>query len=305
MAQATDTIPRSGIPLQNSALSLLTGTKARNGPTSFPGIKRQPSGSQTPSRLALRTPSRSIKPTVSPSAASAHSTPTVPTLRSISNSTAHQELDAGNKEVRKSISIASFPQPPGVNSRIPATPKISASVPHAMAESIPIRSSSNKATMQSVGESRLKRLRIAEDPPNNTHAISKTPPVLQNSSGSGKLAHTEINPQITNGPPSGQSPPISRSSSAQDSCSTSATTFEDTDETTRRSRNDHESVTNRPAKESKGNVIVSVRVRPDSSDNGDKKSEGEWMVDGRRSLVAYKGREGGQYFYGKSKIRDG
>ncbi|KAG7007108.1 kinesin-related protein 11 [Physcia stellaris] len=297
MAQPTDTIPRSGIPLQNSALSLLKGSKARNGPTPFPGITRQPSGSQTPSRLALRTPSRSIKPAVSPSVSSANSTPTIPTLRSISNSTAHPEFDAGNKEVRKSISIASFPQPPGVSWKIPATPKTSSSVPHAMAESIPIRSSSNKATMQSVGGSRLKRLRISEDPPNNTHATSTALPILQNSNGSGKPAITESNPQLTNGPPSGQSPPISRSSSAQDSCSTSATTFEDMDETSRRGRNDQESVPNRPAKENKGNVIVSVRVRPDASGNGDKKSEGEWMVDGRRSLVAYKGREGGEYFY--------
>lgn len=159
--------------------------------------------------------------------------------------------------------------------------------------------------MQSAGGSRLKRLRISEDPPNNTHAMSTAPPILQNSSGSGKPALTESNPQVTNGLPSGQSPPISRSSSAQDSCSTSATTFEDTDETTRRGKKDHESVPNRPAKENKGNVIVSVRVRPDASGNGDKKSEGEWMVDGRRSLVAYKGREGGEYFYGESATMDG
>lgn len=77
------------------------------------------------------------------------------------------------------------------------------------------------------------------------------------------------------------------------------------DETSRRGRNDQESVPNRPAKENKGNVIVSVRVRPDASGNGDKKSEGEWMVDGRRSLVAYKGREGGEYFYGESATMDG
>jgi len=49
--------------------------------------------------------------------------------------------------------------------------------------------------------------------------------------------------------------------------------------------------------EGKGNVLVSVRVRPDAGD-AKSKSEGEWMVDGRRSLVAYKGREGGDYYYG-------
>ena len=50
--------------------------------------------------------------------------------------------------------------------------------------------------------------------------------------------------------------------------------------------------------EGKGNVIVSVRVRPDAEGAPKGKSDGEWMVDGRRSLVAYKGREGGDYYYG-------
>ncbi len=52
--------------------------------------------------------------------------------------------------------------------------------------------------------------------------------------------------------------------------------------------------------EPKGNVIVSVRVRPDAA--GDKSSTKEWLVDGRQSLVAYRGREGGDYYYGKMTI---
>jgi centromeric protein E len=48
-------------------------------------------------------------------------------------------------------------------------------------------------------------------------------------------------------------------------------------------------------KDNKGNVIVSVRVRPEAG--GDSKPEGEWMVDGRRSLISYNGREGGDYRY--------
>lgn len=50
-------------------------------------------------------------------------------------------------------------------------------------------------------------------------------------------------------------------------------------------------------KETKGNVIVSVRVRPDPGTATNSQSEGEWMVDGRRSLVAYRGKEGGDYHY--------
>ena len=59
-----------------------------------------------------------------------------------------------------------------------------------------------------------------------------------------------------------------------------------------------ESNRNSKGKEMKGNVVVSVRVRPDPS--GQEKSdqaEGEWMVDGRRALIAYRGKEGGDYHY--------
>lgn len=51
--------------------------------------------------------------------------------------------------------------------------------------------------------------------------------------------------------------------------------------------------------ETKGNVLVSVRVRPDASDGRDLRSEGEWLVDGRESLVTFRGREGGDYYYGQ------
>ena len=54
--------------------------------------------------------------------------------------------------------------------------------------------------------------------------------------------------------------------------------------------------------EGKGNVIVSVRVRPDAGGDapGASKTDGEWMVDGRRSLVAYKGPAGGDHYYGET-----
>ena len=309
MAQSADVAPRSAIPPQRSTLPvlpILPGLKSRNGAMPFSGVIRQPSESQVPSRLVLRTPSRSLKPDVSPSTFSAKSSPAIPTLRSLSTTTTPQNLDPENKEVRRSISIASFPQPPGISTKIPAATKTSSSVPHAMAESIPVRSSSTKATAQAVGGSRLKRLRIAEDPPNNSRPFTTTHSSLRNSSGVAKFALTEHKPNADNASHVGQSPPISRSSSAQDSCSTSATTFEDTDEAARRARNETEHIPgNRPVKEGKGNVIVSVRVRPDAGGSGDKKSEGEWMVDGRRSLVAYKGREGGEYFYGKLTITRG
>ncbi|ROW18092.1 hypothetical protein VPNG_00062 [Cytospora leucostoma] len=47
--------------------------------------------------------------------------------------------------------------------------------------------------------------------------------------------------------------------------------------------------------DSKGNVVVSVRVRPDA--DGQDRSDGEWQVDNRRALIGYRGKEGGDYYY--------
>lgn len=95
------------------------------------------------------------------------------------------------------------------------------------------------------------------------------------------------------------SPPQSRSSSAQDSYSTSATNYDEQGDGPSRGRKTSvEAADSRGSKsEGKGNVIVSVRVRPDAGSN--EKTDGEWMVDGRRALVSYKGKEGGDHYYGK------
>lgn len=47
-------------------------------------------------------------------------------------------------------------------------------------------------------------------------------------------------------------------------------------------------------KEMKGNVLVSVRCRPDASGNG----EDLWTIDPRNSHIVYRGGEGGDYIYG-------
>lgn len=54
------------------------------------------------------------------------------------------------------------------------------------------------------------------------------------------------------------------------------------------------------SKEAKGNVLVSVRVRPDTGANENSRTEGEWMVDGRRSLIAFRGKESYDYVYGEN-----
>lgn len=55
---------------------------------------------------------------------------------------------------------------------------------------------------------------------------------------------------------------------------------------------------NSKQKEAKGNVLVSVRVRPELSGGETPRNHGEWAVDGRQSLISYRGKEGGDYFYG-------
>ena len=50
-------------------------------------------------------------------------------------------------------------------------------------------------------------------------------------------------------------------------------------------------------KDGKGNVLDSVRVRPDVGAK-DSKQEMEWEVDNKHALISYKGREGGDYSYG-------
>jgi centromeric protein E len=57
------------------------------------------------------------------------------------------------------------------------------------------------------------------------------------------------------------------------------------------------------AKDGKGNVIVSVRIRPDAGAK-DAKQEQEWDISNKRAVVAYKGREGGEFQYGNVAPHD-
>lgn len=88
----------------------------------------------------------------------------------------------------------------------------------------------------------------------------------------------------------------SRTSSAHGSHST---TFEDLDVddmTQRPAAEGDDAHSQHPrSKSNKGNVLVSVRVRPNGSSEA--ASDGDWMVDGRQNLIAYRGKEGGEYIY--------
>lgn len=139
-------------------------------------------------------------------------------------------------------------------------------------------------------------------PTTPNHVLNNSASTLLNGAGDGKSV---VRPghRSSDGVISVASLPQSRSSSAQDSYSTSATQYDDIGDITAGSKNGtsipftDEASSKRLSKDGKGNVIVSVRVRPDAGGR-DNKSDGEWMVDGRKALVAYGGKEGGDYFYG-------
>ncbi|GAP83511.1 putative motor domain protein [Rosellinia necatrix] len=176
-------------------------------------------------------------------------------------------VNSAGRSIRKTVSINSFPQPPSRSGSMPPSP-LSGSVTPARRSRTPQLSSKGGAQ------------------PGGT-------PSFLNGSGEGKSLLGGASTRHSDGLISIASPPQSRSSSAQGSCSTSATTYDDPLDSNGPGLREKRSS---KALDGKGNVIVSVRVRPDAG-GGNSQTEGEWMVDGRKSLVAYRGREGGDYYY--------
>ena len=287
-------IPRL-LPPPTSALPLLPSPKLRKSLPPSPDAPRSPSNSQSSSKLALRTASRSNKNPSSPSSHRTNSTPAITTLQSPTVDD-DQGTTSPSKDVRRSVSIASFPQPPKVGRRLATEPKHGPSS---------VDSHQRASESSSSPRASASILKVKKSKPPTEQPLLYTPsgaPSLLNYSGDGKAISGAAGARGSDGLMSLLSPSQSRSSSAQGSYSTSATTFEDVDENARRAREEavdvgRDSRRHSEPKEVKGNVLVSVRVRPDVCGTGEK-SEGEWMVDGRRSLVAYRGRERGDYYYG-------
>ncbi|KAI5861854.1 kinesin-domain-containing protein [Durotheca rogersii] len=240
--------------------------RASNGPpaTSLPALPvpktRKSTGGLATPKSGLRAPSANFYPGPPPSPAP---TTALPIPRS-----SHGVNSAG-KTIRKTVSINSFPQPPSRGVSHPPNP-LSGSL-------TPTRKSRPPQPASKLGH------------------LGGGVPSLLNGSGEGRSLLGGAGARTSDGLMSVSSPPQSRSSSAQDSYSTSATTYDDPADAMATSSSDKR--VSRGAEGSKGNVIVSVRVRPDLGSNANNKPEGEWMVDGRRSLIAYRGREGGDYYY--------
>ncbi|KAI0878896.1 kinesin-domain-containing protein [Hypoxylon argillaceum] len=176
-------------------------------------------------------------------------------------------VNSAGRSIRKTVSINSFPQPPSRSGSMPPSPLSGTVTP-------------------------ARRARTPQLTSKNGFQSSVTPSLL-NGGGEGKSLLGGAGTRHSDGVISIASPPQSRSSSAQGSCSTSATTYDDPSESNGTGLREK-----RASKglDGKGNVLVSVRVRPDAGGSTGQ-TEGEWMVDGRKSLVAYRGREGGDYYY--------
>ncbi|TRX97914.1 hypothetical protein FHL15_001124 [Xylaria flabelliformis] len=215
----------------------------------------------------IKTPGTPRSGLRTPSAASVHGAPLSPAPMGALPIPRGAGVNSAGRTLRKTVSINSFPQPPSRAGSVPPSPLSGAVTP-------------------------ARRARTPQLTSKNGYQSNTTPSLL-NGGGEGKSLLGGAGTRHSDGLISIASPPQSRSSSAQGSCSTSATTYDDPSES-----NGVGLKEKRASKglDGKGNVIVSIRVRPDAGGNNGQ-TEGEWMVDGRKSLVAYRGREGGDYYY--------
>ena len=292
------TLPRTLAPPSDPPTAALPPIPVPKGRKSLPSplATRVPSATQTPSKL--RTPSKTALPIPTQQSSS---TPTVPTLK---NATAQGSDTSVDKTVRRSVSIAAFPQPPKPASKIGkpgGRPSLGSPIVTTNLDSFkPTSADSTTPTtpISSADSTKPKKLKRQTKSPALASTYGATPSLL-NGSGDSVAVSAGSSTSSAGGFLNLPSPTHSRSSSAQGSYSTQATQFEE-DEVPRRGRDENQDGSDKSSqsgKESKGNVIVSVRVRPEAG--GDMKSEGEWMVDGRRSLIAFRGKEGGDYYYGE------
>ncbi|KAK0126246.1 hypothetical protein ONS95_007859 [Cadophora gregata] len=276
-------IPRPSRPSYGpptTALPALPVSKTRKSTGNISSISDLKSGSLTPNvpKSGLRAPSSSHLPNPTTPGGNGGSS-TLP------KSKATPGVNGAGKTIRKTISINAFPQPPrGIRTTsLPPSPLSGGAVPGGPISSVV--GSRRESTDTSPAGTKARKRKTGSSPKSQSQSyVGNVTPSLLNGSGDSR--------SISSGP---------GARGSDDSYSTSATTFEDNGDGPRGrelsadATDDHRM--SKPA-EGKGNVIVSVRVRPDAGTNGQPvKTDGEWMVDGRRSLVAYRGKEGGDYYY--------
>ncbi|KAF4984172.1 hypothetical protein FZEAL_570 [Fusarium zealandicum] len=259
----TTTLPRPSRPSlgpPNMALPALPVSKTRKSTGNIPAPTTSARSAPGTPRSGLRTPSTmSLAP------------PSPAPMAALPQPKAGVAVNSAGKTIRKSVSINSFPQPPRGDTRT------SSGVP---------------PSPRGLDKNRLGRKPSKANKDSMYSTFSASTPSFLNGSGDGKSI-TSV--RMSDGLISVSSPPQSRSSSAQDSYSTSATTYDDPVEGS--GQKSDVSADKRASKpDGKGNVVVSVRVRPDANgSNGN--PDGEWMVDGRKSLISFRGKDGGDHIY--------
>ncbi|KZM23223.1 Kinesin-like protein kip2 [Ascochyta rabiei] len=278
-----NTLPRRSIAPPTGPLPSLPVPKQRSSNVSPAALRTPssglPSGLSSPSNRAV---SYSTSP-YRPGNAKHITSPSVPTI-------AAEHAPGGpptGKSLRKVVSIGAFPQPPKHVGRTPSSPLASSASING--DSVDQRLSTGSKGSIPSRKSSLKKPR-ASNIGGGRGLLPKSPlspPSFLNGNGSAEsVAIDTSHLSLT-------SPPQSRNTSPHGSRSTSATTIEDGDDEAR--GRGSSKIDGEPT--NKGNVIVSVRVRPDVGPK-DGQQDRDWEVNGKRHTVSYHGRDGGgDYIY--------
>ncbi|KAL1616346.1 Kinesin-like protein kip2 [Diplodia seriata] len=170
-----------------------------------------------------------------------------------------------HKTLRKTISIGSFPQPPKSSRQShPSSPLSAATTPDGITTDR--RGSAGSLSVPGGGGALRKRPSVKGRGPSAIKSPLTSPSAL-----------TEF------------SPTESRSSSANGSYSTGIEEMGGDDKGSKSPSSDNDS-----GKDVKGNVIVSVRVRPNASTSENTGLQ-DWELDGRRGTIEYRGKDGGTF----------
>lgn len=299
--------PLPSLPVAKTRSSESSADRPRTPGTGLPTPSKPTSRSVTASALptpkSTKTQSASSVPTVSTTFATPLKTPSSP-----------QPPQTSLPTLRKVSSIGAFPLPPKTTSRVSSLPPspLSTSESYSDIHSAAQAASKKQKTgpKSTVSENGARKSRTprssgyglrARASAGAASSLSLTPSLL-NGSGENSYISSAEGARGSNGFLSLPSPPQSRSSSADEAENTDDTIFEDMEPEHgvrhRKKSMDSKRSSGATKDSSKGNVIVSVRVRPDSGGGDPNSEEGEWMVDGRRSLISYRGKEGGDHVYG-------
>ncbi|KAI5203085.1 kinesin-domain-containing protein [Aureobasidium subglaciale] len=211
------------------------------------------------------------------------SSPSIPTLRTQASSLSPSVSRVPTPNLRQTVSIEAFPRPPGSGSGS-ASPlaQFSSSSPQF---SSPLISTSYSSSSPHLPLSPLQpptTLRKLQSKQSLRNLRSKTSTASLRTIPTSAVRTSKSDSLL-----SIPSPPGSRSSSAPVSPATPLTP-----DTPVVDGSMAEIINGDKDKEAKGNITVSVRVRPDAA--ADTQPDGEWLVDGRRSLISY---ESGEYRY--------